>query len=438
MNRRKRRKQRGRPQAPNSRKQARRRANESRRTDSRQSTEESAGERASRQPQSNDIVSLTPLAPVIVRSGRPFDNEVRPGDARFPPPSTLAGCLRTAWARANGEQPPFAREFAQTLAGHAVSGPLLLLDGQVLVPKPANAIYVLEKQSHRCIRATPRPFLPGCNADLPDTLLPVQAEDKILGKPVQGPEWWRLTDVRDFNSGVEIPDFSHFEQTGWSPSIRDRRTHVAIDPRTGTSAEGQLFQTEGIDFDLPKSIDRSRRNSPFSWQDGPRLLARFNASLKHSVVHLGGERRMASLTPEPAEAWPLAPPEWAETAVLQQGMVLTLLTPGIFKNGYRPGWLDQKLTGCPPGAPDLQLQLVAVATGRWQPHSGWDLANQRPRSTRKLVPPGATYWFRILGNAAPENLKALWLTNLSDEEQDRLDGFGLALPSPWTPVEQTN
>jgi len=432
MNRRKRRKQRGRPPPPNPRKQA------------------------PRQPQSNDIVSLTPLAPIIVRSGRPFDNEVRPGDVRFPPPSTLAGCLRTAWARANGE--PFTPE----LERHAVFGPLLLLGEQVLAPKPANAIYVrgirgagqtragepiragqrksrqVSEKDSLVARATPRPFPPGCNADFPDALLPVQAEDKILGKPVQGPEWWRLPDVRDFSSGVNVPDFPHFEQTGWSPSIRDRRTHVAIDPHTGTSAEGQLFQTEGIDFDLPKSIDGNRQNSPFSWRDGPRLLARFDASLERTVVHLGGERRMASLTPEPSEAWPAAPSGWAEQAVRQGGLSLTLLTPGIFENGYRPGWLGQELTGCPPGAPDLQLQLVAVAVGRWQPHSGWDLANQRPRSTRKLVPPGATYWFRILGDAAPENLKALWLTNLSDDEQDRRDGFGLALPSPWKPVQQTN
>jgi len=433
MNHRKRRKRRGRPPAPNPRKQARRKASEAGWADSRQSARMSAGKRMPLQPQSNDIVSLTPLAPIIVRSGRPFDSGFRPGDARFPPPSTLAGCLRTAWARANGVS------FTPELAEHAVSGPLLLLDGQVLVPKPANAIYMCEGQSRRCIRAIPRPFLPGCNADFPETLLPVQMEEiEIPGKPIQGPEWWRLTDLLDFNSGVKVPDFSHFEQTGWSSSIRDRRTHVAIDPGTGAPAEGQLFQTEGIDFDVPESIEGDRQAGSRDWHDGPRLLARFDVPLERAVVHLGGERRMASLTPEPAEAWPLAPPEWAETAVLQQGMVLTLLTPGIFKNGYRPGWLDQKLTGCPPGAPDLQLQLVAVATGRWQPHSGWDLANQRPRSTRKLVPPGATYWFRILGNAAPENLKALWLTNLSDEEQDRLDGFGLALPSPWTPVEQTN
>ena len=75
-----------------------------------------------------------------------------------------------------------------------------------------------------------------------------------------------------------------------------------------------------------------------------------------------------------------------------------------------------------------------MAVDRWQPHSGWDLANRRPRPTRKLAPAGTTYWFSIVDGADTSSLGKLWLTSVSDIEQDRLDGFGLALPSPWTPI----
>ena len=112
---------------------------------------------------------------------------------------------------------------------------------------------------------------------------------------------------------------------------------------------------------------------------------------------------------------------------------LTLLTPGVFSAGYRPGWLDHALTGSPPAAPGLKLRLRAAALERWQPHSGWDLAQRQPRPTRKLVPAGATYWFDVLDACDKDSLAALWLASLCDEQQDRRDGFGLALPGPWTP-----
>ncbi len=381
----------------------------------------------------SEVVSLTPLAPIIVRSGRPFDSLSHPDDARFPPPSTLAGCLRTAWARAEGK--PFTPELAQ----RRVCGPLLLLNNEVLVPKPANAIYKRDEAGQElCIRATPQPFPSGCNADMPDALLPVQAEKQagkgVVGKPIKGPDWWQLDDVLNFNSSQEgAHDFcKKLKKTGWSPSIRDRRTHVAIDPRTGASKDGQLFQTEGIDFDI-----RSRSERDTDWKDGPRLLARFDTPLDSALVHLGGERRLALLAPE-SEVWPKPEAGWMQKIISHGGLSFTLLTPGIFAQGYRPGWLDEELIGSPPEAPEITLQLVAVAAGSWQPHSGWDLANQRPRPTRKLVPAGAVYWFRILAGADSAQLDALWLTHLSDDAQDRRDGFGLALPVPWKPVTHSH
>ena len=129
----------------------------------------------------------------------------------------------------------------------------------------------------------------------------------------------------------------------------------------------------------------------------------------------------------------MPPRSWLDRIAHAGGCCLTLLTPAVFSAGYRPGWLDKELIGSPPGVPGLRLQLRAAAVARWQPHSGWDLARCQPRSSRKLASAGAAYWFRILGNADRNELKALWLACVSDLEQDRRDGFGLVLPSPWKP-----
>lgn len=361
------------------------------------------------------VVSLEPLAPIIIGSGRPFGQSVA-NSALFPPPSTVAGCLRTAWARATGTP------FGPNLAKISVDGPLLLnCDNQVLVPKPADALYFGHGKAAACVRAEPSPFNVG-DADLPDGLLPVRLTKQIQGKPGDGPAWWSWEDLIEFRNGKKVYHTA-LCKNGWTPPAGDCRTHVAIDPLTGAADAGKLFQTEGMDF-AARACDDS--------VVGTRLLVRFEKKLGETLVHLGGERRLAALHPEEKATWPEPPDGWLDKIRDSGGLCLTLLTPGIFSAGYRPGWLNAKLTGSPPDASGLKLQLRAVAIDRWQPHSGWDLAKQQPRPTRKLAGAGTTYWFRIVDGDG--DLDALWLTNVSDLDQDRRDGFGLALPSPWKPI----
>ena len=396
-----------------------------------------AGAATEREPERRTpgtIVSLDPLAPIIVRSGRPFDGRSDADPARFPPPSTVAGCLRTAWARATGR--PLGPELAQL----SVAGPLLLThENRILAPRPADALYFGHGASACCLPAAPRAFDPGCGADLPGGLLPVQLAEPIAGKPGDGPAWWSLDDLLAFRGGEPIPH-ARLCKGGWSPPPGDRRTHVAIDPRTGAADAGQLFQTEGLDLGASIASKRSTRDardaperSGSAAAGGLRLLVRCGEPLGESLVHLGGKRRLAALQPEAEDRWPSPPEGWLDSIARTGGLCLTLLTPGIFSAGYRPGWLDADLAGRPPAAPELRLELCAAAVDRWQPHSGWDLARRRPRPTRKLAGAGAVYWFRILGHADPDALGALWLASVSDLEQDRRDGFGLALPGPWTP-----
>ena len=378
-----------------------------------------AAETAKQTERASVVVTLDPLAPVIVRSGRPFDGQAGPDPARFPPPSTVAGCLRTAWARDAGQ------DFGPHLRELAISGPLLLdRCNEVLVPKPADAHYFGSGDAASSVRAKPCSFDAGCDADLPDGLMPVQLTQQRQDKPGKGPRWWSLSDLLAFRLGRELA-WTELMKSGWSPGKGDQRTHVAIDRERGAAEEGQLFQTEGLVLDDRKADDAAA--------SGLRLLARFGEPLGSVLAHLGGERRLAALQPRDSSIWPQPPSAWLQGIADSKGLCLTLLTPGIFKAGYRPGWLDQKLIGKPPVAAGLTLQLCAAAIERWQPHSGWDLALGQPRPTRKLAPAGSTYWFRILDGADEETLETLWLANISDDAQDRLDGFGLAMPSAWSP-----
>ena len=369
---------------------------------------------------SSTVVSLAPLAPIIVRSGRPMNSHADADPRRFPPPSTLAGCLRTAWARAR------SNDFGPELARIAVAGPLLLSQtGEILVPKPADAVYFGAGGSARCIRAEPRAFDNGSDADMPEGLLPVRLTAEAEGKRSDGPTWWTLGDFLAFRSGRPL-SYRQLSENGWSMPSGDRRTHLSIDSSTLAAVSGGLFETEGLELGAVYGESGIAAN-------GVRLLARCGEAMEGSVVHLGGKRRLAALRPERESVWP-APPQDRPGAVSKAGgLCLSLVTPAVFTSGYRPGWLNADLTGSPPTAPQLKLKLVAAAVGRWEPHSGWDLARQRPRPTRKLAGAGATYWFRILGEAPPDALESIWLRSICDLDQDRRDGFGLVLPSPWNP-----
>jgi len=373
------------------------------------------------------VVSLEALAPIIVRSGRPFDFQAGADPARFPPPSTLAGCLRTAWARATG------RDFGLELAELPVAGPLLARPDatgtlRLLAPKPADAVYLGHGGNARCLRAAPKAFDDGTGSDLPAELLPVRLPPGTRGKAAPGPAWWDWNDLLDFRHGDAAPTYADLKQRGWSPPPGDRRTHVAIDPVTLAADPGRLFQTEGLDLD-PTNAWLSKNAS----ESGLRLLAYCREPLPEGLVHLGGERRLARLRPELETAWPAPRPGWFDAIAKAGGLTLTLLTPALFTAGYRPGWLADDLEGEAPLAPGLRLRLIATAVERWQPHSGWDLARNQPRPTRKLISAGATYWFRLIGIPDPKALAALWLISLCDADQDQRDGFGLALPAPWTP-----
>jgi CRISPR-associated protein Cmr3 len=114
-----------------------------------------------------------------------------------------------------------------------------------------------------------------------------------------------------------------------------------------------------------------------------------------------------------------------------------LVTPALFERGWLPGWLDESLQGSPPGHARLKLRLCAASLERWQPFSGWDLQSRNrhsagaARAIRRMVPSGSLYWFKVLEGDA-DTIAKLWLSPVSDQEQDRRDGFGLAAPGVWS------
>lgn len=369
---------------------------------------------------------LEPQAPLVFRSGKPFGEGSRDG-ANFPWPSSLAGLMRTVhWDATNPSAPP-EKEAAKALLKLASAGPLLARRERgnltPMFPKPADALYLLKDEKKNQEKAVFR-LLPGtheadCGSDLPHGLHPIVAEACApKAKPQDGPEYWTLEQLLAWRRGDKV-EFAALEQQGYS---RETRTHVAINRTTFAADPGRLFQTEGLDFS-PRRHPEGKGYDKFDWV----FLARSTVDVEPQMVTFGGERRLSWLQRIPAQD-PLALPEAHRKALQASRKIsLTLVTPALFGAGWQPGWKDGEV----PGVPGLQLKLVAAAVERWQGISGWDLLNKQAKAARKAVAAGATYWFEIIGEPPADWAEKLWLIPISDEAQDRRDGFGLVIPGIW-------
>jgi CRISPR-associated protein Cmr3 len=203
--------------------------------------------------------------------------------------------------------------------------------------------------------------------------------------------------------------------------------HVSIDPKNFVAKDGMLFQTSGLEFTAPgkdeQRLTHAQRlalavavddNSQFSIQND-------------GLTSFGGERRVVSWRKSNTKL-PSCPEELKQAIVDAQACRVFLLTPACFKEGYRPDWILTNRYGITP-------KLKAIATQRPQVVSGWDLDIKKPKFTRRLAPAGTVLFLSFEDGdeqAIRDWIDGTWMQCISDELQDRTDGFGLAVLGTWS------
>jgi CRISPR-associated protein Cmr3 len=109
-------------------------------------------------------------------------------------------------------------------------------------------------------------------------------------------------------------------------------------------------------------------------------------------------------------------PDWPAPNISARARVL-LLTPALFAEGAVPG----EIAGA---------RVIAAAVGRPQTISGWDMAAGGPKPTRRMAPAGSVYWVDLSGMSEMRRsdwCAAVHFQSVCSDEQDNLDGFGLAV-----------
>ena len=375
---------------------------------------------------------LNPLSPLVLRTGKPFGDTGGDDSFPFPLPSTLAGALRTAHADTLGlhfkqeEQPRILAWQSQGALPAKFVGDLV----EALFPKPQDANYAQPDETLILQRLSPIGVTDGEYCDLPDGLKPVFLEANDKAKPAAGPVWWTQEVMTDWLLGNQ-PDQFDIAKLGPNALPIELRNHVALKPETLSAKTGQLFQSSGPDFGNRRSNKPGHDLKNRGWEtERYGLLARFSEPIGEGVLRLGGEGRLTAVS-HIENAWPELR-DIVDSALKNAKRIrLILATPALFDGGWKPGWIGQGNEGSPPGVEGLKLRLCAAAIDRWQAISGWDLLHRKPKAVRRMVPAGSVYWFEVVGVLPDDWASSLWLSALSDQAQDRRDGFGLALPGLW-------
>ncbi|ADG06082.1 type III-B CRISPR module-associated Cmr3 family protein [Kyrpidia tusciae] len=388
-------------------------------------------------------VQIWPRDPLVVRDARPFGPE---GGNRmvcldWPYPSVLAGFLRTWVGKHVVDSPgiePFTPTRVQWLKSLTIGGPYPCVGEKLYFPAPLDVVLFRDDDSRSLqgIALRPHEMGEGEGCDLPHpALLPVVVTEDL--KPAKGPAFWSRERMMawlmdDHRSNVAIPaeegtsNITEFQLSAPEylyPLKRDVRVHVHIDPLTGRAGDEQLFSTSGLAFPHGVGI--------VTWVEG--LEESSWPSVGAVLAPLGGERRLSFLQTTSPLSW-FPDDELSIALDGADGVRMVLATPGLFRYGWLPGWIDpDTLQGTPPGMNGLRLQLRSACVGRWKPLSGWSIekGHYGPKPIRRIVPAGSVYFFEVLAGNPGAYIKDAWLRSVADEEQDRRDGFANALWGRW-------
>jgi CRISPR-associated protein Cmr3 len=232
---------------------------------------------------------------------------------------------------------------------------------------------------------------------------------------------------------------------------QEMRVHVGMDSASRKSYYGALFDTSGLGFTAAgkqarRLSDAQRLALAIAFDESEQQkflqeLPDHDLGARERLSNFGGERRIVRWC-RSTKGLPECPDTLKEEISKQGACRLILLTPAYFEHYAYPTWLLSK-------CPDIEIAptLQAVAIQRPQIVSGWDIANNRARKTKRLAPAGTVLYLKF----APEyrnssQLEAwidkTWMHSVSDDDHDkeensnpqqfRLDGFGLAALGTWS------
>jgi CRISPR-associated protein Cmr3 len=387
---------------------------------------------------------FNPMDTLFFRESRPHDAV---GGAQlgslFPPPArTVAGAVRTLignldqvdwedFAKPSPEQDVSVRlrdkiGIGDELGNLNLKGPWLVKAQQRLFPAP---LYLLKQpQTGEMVR-----LRIGCpvscdlgqkdNGEIVPVRLPMLPPGNAGAKPAEN-VWLSAADYSRVLQG-EVPQGTLYEKE--QLYREEPRLGIALDEARRTVKEGLLYQTRHIRplDDVGVEVDL----------DGIGLDA---AGSKPNTVRLGGEGRLVCVGQvsyeKPESPFPSAPEPNADTV----GLILNLMTPADLAGHWLPdGFMPEEVDGVLSWRGNIagyDLRIHAAVIGKARQEGGWDLAAQKPRLVKPLLPAGSA-WYCTLAQGQELNDAIAAIHQAMQIGKDRRLGRGQLAVGLWQKQE---
>jgi CRISPR-associated protein Cmr3 len=373
--------------------------------------------------------TFEPRDPFVVRDGRPNQGRSESAVVRFPYPGTMAGLVRTRLGSDAHGCFVIPKQQLDDLRKVEVKGPLMARQetGELFVAAPRDCLLVEQSGATECRALHPLSSLSGYSLfDGALEMLPVGLDggETITGKPPRNaPAWWPWTSFEQWLVDPGALRVEHVREQGIAALPTETRMHVKLGA-TETAEEGMLFAASGLRFRVARKTEETV-DLALVVDVGDCVVGGTPRTLRPGLVPGGGERRLGWWSQAQGLTLP-AIPDAVEQHLRKTGEAATvrvvLLTPGAFTAGWKPSWLLDPRHG-------VRVELKAACVPRPETISGWDFETRRPKASRRLVSAGSVYWLELHGepDARVGWAREVWMQNVSDEDQDKRDGFGLAV-----------
>lgn len=361
---------------------------------------------------SEHYFTLEPRDVLFMRDARPMEASDVGLGANLPRPDQLWNALINAFHRAwpehqeweghlhtrrqNGERRPDGKRdnpvSSNRFGALKTCGPFLLKNDIPYFPMPLDCDMEL---------------VPCTGTNLPHPLT-YAFRDLRLGKKDRS-QWISKEDYQKYLSSSEIQGLKSCNF--FSP---ERNLGIAIDPETGSTVEGRLYQAEYLRLHKDVLLWFS---ASCDLKNATDVFSRFN----EKNFLMGGQQGIVTLSKFRSDADCLPRPPEISSRFLRW----TLLAPAVFRNGWLPDWcMDSSKEGPkePLGTVMLRdclfAKLIASRVDKPLSFSGWDLQTG-PKPTQLAVPAGSCYVFDC---GTPEG--AQQLANLLNPPNRRSSVFG--------------
>ncbi len=370
---------------------------------------------------------ITPVDVLFLRGNRLFGGAGEHGESQMPPwPSVFSGAMASRILVDKGrveeitKRPGDAQSILNEVAGDDYGCVFLALarKGKTYLPLPGDLVALENGGGELSLFSLFPSYIPdGLKASNPLPMVPILRVSERK-KPVSG-LWLDLEGWKEHLQG-NLPWVSSLARQGEFYRV-DSRLGIARDYHTKTAEEGRIYTTEGI-----------------ALNKGCAFLVGYKGSNipRDGLLRLGGDGRGAVI--EPCDGVDV-PEDMGKPGDSWSGFRMVLITPGIFSGGWLPPGCGEENGKILFRFNGLEAELMAVAMGRYEVVSGWDLAKHEPKPARKVVPAGSVYWFRVRSGNTSE-LIPLWKEGLYSAAFDELgsewmarrrEGFGRVWFGVW-------